>query len=228
MTIVCKAGEVAVLHSLVGGSERISSGITCFLPHPASPTKTAAPSPPAPANPRRSRAIQRLHQETTGIDTCTFFVAFCGPRLRFKIAFFTDSSSAENGTPFRIRSWVHSGLSASGASAFDIRILLISARFVETLTFFRRKISLTMETTISSKGQVVLPAAFRRKLDLREGDAIDARVDGGSIVLTPRRKPSGKARIVADPLTGLPALKAPDGAPVLRSKDVRDMLADFP
>ena len=85
-----------------------------------------------------------------------------------------------------------------------------------------------METTISSKGQVVLPAAFRRKLDLRAGDALEVRVDGSSIILTSRRKRPGKARIVTDPLTGLPALKAPEGAPVLRSKDVRDMLADFP
>ncbi len=85
-----------------------------------------------------------------------------------------------------------------------------------------------METKLSSKGQVVLPVSFRRKLDLREGDALDLRVDGSSIVLTPRRKPSGKARIITDPVTGLPALKAPEGAPVLRSKDVREMLADFP
>jgi len=85
-----------------------------------------------------------------------------------------------------------------------------------------------METRISSKGQVVLPAAFRRKLDLRAGDAIEAHVDGGSIVLTPRRKRSEKATIITDPLTGLPALKAPAGAPILRSKDVLAMLADFP
>jgi AbrB family looped-hinge helix DNA binding protein len=85
-----------------------------------------------------------------------------------------------------------------------------------------------METKFSSKGQVVLPASFRRKLDLRAGDAMEARIDGTSIVLTPRRKRVGKARIVTNPLTGLPALKAPDGAPVLRSKDVREMLADFP
>jgi AbrB family looped-hinge helix DNA binding protein len=85
-----------------------------------------------------------------------------------------------------------------------------------------------METRISSKGQVVLPAAFRRKLDLRPGDAMEAHVDGRSIILAPRRKRAGKARIIIDPLTGLPALKAPDGAPVLRSKDIREMLADFP
>lgn len=85
-----------------------------------------------------------------------------------------------------------------------------------------------METRISSKGQVVLPASFRRKLDLRAGDALEARIDGTNIVLTPRRKRPGKARIVMSPFTGLPALKAPDGAPVLRSKDVKEMLADFP
>jgi AbrB family looped-hinge helix DNA binding protein len=85
-----------------------------------------------------------------------------------------------------------------------------------------------MQTRISTKGQVVLPASFRRKLDLREGDALDARIDGAAIVLTPQRKRTGKARIVTSPLTGLPALKAPDGAPVLRSKAVREMLADFP
>ena len=84
-----------------------------------------------------------------------------------------------------------------------------------------------MQTRISTKGQVVLPASFRRKLDLRAGDALDVRIDGAAIVLTPRKR-AGKARIVTDPLTGLPALKAPDGAPVLRSKDVREMLVDFP
>ena len=85
-----------------------------------------------------------------------------------------------------------------------------------------------MQTKVSTKGQVVLPGPLRRKLDLRAGDALDVRIDGVAIVLTPRRKRAGKARIVTDPLTGLPALKAPDGAPVLRSKDVGEMLADFP
>jgi AbrB family looped-hinge helix DNA binding protein len=85
-----------------------------------------------------------------------------------------------------------------------------------------------METKISSKGQVVLPAAFRQKLDLRAGDAMEARVDGGSIILTPRRKRAGKAIIVTDPLTGLPALDVEGDVPVLTSEDVAAMLADFP
>jgi len=85
-----------------------------------------------------------------------------------------------------------------------------------------------METKISSKGQVVLPAAFRRRLDLRAGDSIEARVDGSSIVLTPRRRRAGKARITTDPLTGLPVLDVEGDAPVLTSEDVAEMLADFP
>ena len=85
-----------------------------------------------------------------------------------------------------------------------------------------------METKLSSKGQVVLPASLRRKLDIRPGDALEVRIDGRNIVLSPRRKPAGKARIVVSPFSGLPALKGPDGAPVLRSRDVREILADFP
>lgn len=40
------------------------------------------------------------------------------------------------------------------------------------------------------------------------------------------RKRGEQATIVPNPLTGLPALNAPDGAPVLRSKDVLEMLGD--
>ncbi|HEY7387186.1 MAG TPA: AbrB/MazE/SpoVT family DNA-binding domain-containing protein [Bryobacteraceae bacterium] len=40
-----------------------------------------------------------------------------------------------------------------------------------------------MQTRISSKGQVVLPGPIRRKLGLRPGDALDASVQNGQIVL---------------------------------------------
>lgn len=85
-----------------------------------------------------------------------------------------------------------------------------------------------MQTRISTKGQVVLPSPIRRKLGLRPGDPLDAKVQGGSVVLTPRRKRSRKPRIVIDPLTGLPALTAGPDAPILTSKDVEEMLFDFP
>jgi len=85
-----------------------------------------------------------------------------------------------------------------------------------------------METKVSTKGQVVLPVQIRRKLGLRTGDPLDTKVEGGRIVLTPRRTRPGKVSIVIDSITGLPALSAGPNAPVLSSKQVREILAEFP
>lgn len=41
-------------------------------------------------------------------------------------------------------------------------------------------------------------------------------------------KSRGKTRIITDPISGFPVLKAPDGTPPLTSEQVRAMLADFP
>jgi len=83
-------------------------------------------------------------------------------------------------------------------------------------------------TKISTKGQVVLPQAIRRKMNLRAGDLLEARIEGERIVLTPRKQRSRKGRIIKDPLTGLPVLTAGPGAPKLTSKQVAEILADFP
>lgn len=85
-----------------------------------------------------------------------------------------------------------------------------------------------METKVSTKGQVVLPIQVRRQLGLRAGDPLDARVEGESVVLTPRRKRSRKVKIVVDPVTGLPVLSAGQDAPVLSSKQVGEILSEFP
>jgi len=85
-----------------------------------------------------------------------------------------------------------------------------------------------MELKLSTKGQVVLAGPIRRRLGLRPGDSLDAKVQAGSVVLTPRRRRLSKGRILIDPLTGLPVLTAGAGAPPLTSKQVREMLADFP
>jgi AbrB family looped-hinge helix DNA binding protein len=85
-----------------------------------------------------------------------------------------------------------------------------------------------MQTKISTKGQVVLPGPIRRRLDLRPGDPLDANIEGGRIVLTPRKKRSYRARIVIDPVSGLPALSAGPDAPTLTSKDVEEILSNFP
>ncbi|HVI07637.1 MAG TPA: AbrB/MazE/SpoVT family DNA-binding domain-containing protein [Candidatus Binatia bacterium] len=85
-----------------------------------------------------------------------------------------------------------------------------------------------MQTRISTKGQVVLPVPIRRKLDLREGDPLEAEIDSGRIVLTPRNRRRYRAKIVIDPITGLPVLSAGPDAPKLTSKDVDEILVDFP
>lgn len=85
-----------------------------------------------------------------------------------------------------------------------------------------------MQTKISTKGQVVLPGPIRRRLGLRPGDPLDANIEGGRIVLTPRRKRSRAGKIVTDPVTGLPALSAGADAPVLSSKDVEEIMRSFP
>jgi AbrB family looped-hinge helix DNA binding protein len=85
-----------------------------------------------------------------------------------------------------------------------------------------------MRTRVSTKGQVVIPQAVREKLQLRRGDPLETRIEGGRIVLIPTRKRSPKARILRDPLTGLPVLTAGRNALRLTSKQVAEILAEFP
>ena len=84
-----------------------------------------------------------------------------------------------------------------------------------------------MQTRVSTKGQIVLPGVIRRRLGIRAGDPFDAVVEAGSIVLTPLKRRPHKGRIIADPVTGLPVLSAGADAPVLSSKEVKEILANF-
>ena len=90
-----------------------------------------------------------------------------------------------------------------------------------------------MQTRVSTKGQIVLPGQLRRRLGIRAGDPLDVSVEdegveGERIVLTMRSTRRPAARIVADPLTGLPMLTSGMDVPVLSSKDVDEILANFP
>jgi AbrB family looped-hinge helix DNA binding protein len=85
-----------------------------------------------------------------------------------------------------------------------------------------------MQTRISSKGQVVLPGPIRRKLGLGPGDALDASVKSGQIVLTPRHSRSAKAIIGRDTVTRLPVLSAEPRAARLTSEQVQDILSNLP
>lgn len=85
-----------------------------------------------------------------------------------------------------------------------------------------------MQTKLSTKGQVVLPRPLRRRLGLQPGDTLDAKLSGGGVLLTPRKRPARKAKIIVDKITGLPVLTAGKGAPPLTSERVREMLSEFP
>jgi len=85
-----------------------------------------------------------------------------------------------------------------------------------------------MELKLSTKGQIVLAGAIRRKLGLQPGDSLDAELDGERIILIPRRARRGSARIIKDPVTGLPVLTAGADAAKLTSEQVREILAEFP
>ena len=85
-----------------------------------------------------------------------------------------------------------------------------------------------MQTKVSTKGQVVLPGPLRRRLDIRSGDPLDVNIEDGRIVLTLRRKRPHRIKMVTDPVTGLPALSAGPNAPTMSSKEVEEILANFP
>ena len=85
-----------------------------------------------------------------------------------------------------------------------------------------------METKLSTKGQIVLAGAIRHRLGLQQGDSLDAKVQAGSVVVTPRKKRLSKTSLLVDRITGLPVLSAGKGAPRLSSKRVNEILAEFP
>ncbi len=80
-----------------------------------------------------------------------------------------------------------------------------------------------MKVNLLSRGLVVVPAAVRRKLQLRPGDPLEVTVRDGRIVLTPQKR-RGKAKVIVDPITGLPVLSAGPDAPVLTSEQVNEIL----
>jgi len=85
-----------------------------------------------------------------------------------------------------------------------------------------------MQTKVSTKGQIVLPQPIRHRLGIRAGDSLEVSVEKDRIVLTAPERKRFTARIIEDPVTGLPVIDAGPDAPVLTSEMVRALLADFP
>jgi AbrB family looped-hinge helix DNA binding protein len=85
-----------------------------------------------------------------------------------------------------------------------------------------------MDTKLSTKGQVVLPSRVRRRLGLQAGDTLEVMLEGDRIVLARKAQRRRKARIIKDPLTGLPVLTLGTGRTQLTSEEVAEMMAEFP
>lgn len=85
-----------------------------------------------------------------------------------------------------------------------------------------------METTLSTKGQIVLPQAARRKLALRPGVKFACRVTNGTVVLTPMTPSLGRTKLIRDRATGLRITRGPVAGPTATSEQVRAALHDFP
>lgn len=92
----------------------------------------------------------------------------------------------------------------------------------------RRVRRLTMETRVSSKGQVVLPSRVRRKLGIAAGDSLGVRVDRGRVVLTVKRGRPRKARLATSRRTGLPVIETSAGAGAITSEMVGRLLDELP
>ena len=80
-----------------------------------------------------------------------------------------------------------------------------------------------MLKTLSSKGQLVLPAAYRRKMGLSAGSEIRIREDGERLILEPAHQ--NKAKFVSSPNCKKPILSIGEGRQIT-SSDLIDPLDD--
>jgi len=83
-------------------------------------------------------------------------------------------------------------------------------------------------TTLSSRGQVVLPRLVRSRLRLAPGTRFVCEVQGDSVVLTPEHPVRREREYVTDPATGLRVTKAVGNVEPVTSEMVKALLEDYP
>jgi AbrB family looped-hinge helix DNA binding protein len=79
-------------------------------------------------------------------------------------------------------------------------------------------------TTLSSKGQLVIPRKIRQALHLKPGDKIKFTLEGQRIVIEPER--TSRARLTRE--AHRKVLIAPPDAPPMTPDKVKALLAEFP
>jgi len=85
-----------------------------------------------------------------------------------------------------------------------------------------------LKTTISSKGQVVLPAEVRRRLGLLPGTEMSVEVQEDQVILEIIGSMPPKFRQGKSPVSGMPVLEITKNRSVLTSEQVEELLMDFP
>ena len=83
-------------------------------------------------------------------------------------------------------------------------------------------------TTLSSKGQVVLPRLVRAKLQLVPGAKLICEIQGDSVILTPEHPAASHKEYVTDQLTGLRVTKHSGNSEMVTSEMIKALLVDFP
>jgi AbrB family looped-hinge helix DNA binding protein len=78
-----------------------------------------------------------------------------------------------------------------------------------------------MTTTLSSKGQIVIPLEIRKRLGLPEGAVISCAIEDGKIILDPNPRAEEATLVEVD---GRPVLVAPPGAPEMTPEFVKEIL----
>jgi AbrB family looped-hinge helix DNA binding protein len=85
-----------------------------------------------------------------------------------------------------------------------------------------------MTTTLSSKGQVVLPRLARARLHLQAGSKLICEVHGDTIVLKPKNPKLAEREYVIDADSGLRVVKKTAQVQIVTSEMVKSIMADFP
>ena len=85
-----------------------------------------------------------------------------------------------------------------------------------------------MEATLSSKGQLVLPARLRRQLGLSRGERLSIDVRADSLVLRLVARPR-RYRAARHPVSGLPVMQAvAPPARKVKAADIARLHAELP
>ncbi len=79
-----------------------------------------------------------------------------------------------------------------------------------------------MTTTLSSKGQIVIPLEIRQRLDLPAGTVIECYLEDGRIILDPIGKDQ-PAQLIRK--SGKLTLAAPEHAPEMTPQRVKEILS---